>query len=986
MDCPSCGKSNPAENIRCEKCDSPLSDAELATRTMDAGWSAAIPGMGEQGDADSIQVLHPGSVLGERYEILEMLGKGGMGAVYKARDRELGRVVALKLIRPELAGHAEIMRRFKQEILLASKITHKNVIRIFDLGQADGIKFITMEYVEGKDLKTLLHTEPRFSVERITGIIKQVCRALDAAHSEAVVHRDLKPSNIMLDSHDKVTVMDFGIARSTEVSGMTRTGAVIGTPEYMSPEQALSGKVDARSDLFSLGLIFYEMLTGKNPFEADTAISTLVRRTQERATPPAELDHSIPQTLNEIVVKCLAKDPALRYQSAQEMLNDLEAGHEIHRVEVATAPARRPRGPALPLGRWPTVAGLATLIIVLVVGAWYWNRRPPRISLRPESKSISVIIADTQNQTGDSMFDGVLERLLSISLNGTSYITVYDSKAARDQAAQLKPGSDGRVDVELAQLISRRQGIDAVISSSIEKSGAGYLIKVAGWDPAKTVKIGEIDQAIKAKGDVLKVADVLSAKLRDELGIIPSESTEALIKETFTTDSLEAMHAYAKGQEADDLGKPDEAIQWLRKALDADPNFGRAYAILAVVYYNQGQYKEARGYFQEAIKRIDQMTDREKYRTRGIYYLMVRDFKKAIEEYGVLLKQYPGDYAAHANLALANYFARNMPQALEEGRRDISYNPQSVNGHYNLSWYALAAGDLKTAEAETRKALALRPDFAEAHVTLALSQLVEGRLTQAGEAYEKLGALGSFGASVAATGKADLALYEGRMNDAARILEQGMSFDLKNKRPYDAADKSVMLAQVLFAKGQKNASLQALERALKTDNNNEVVFSAAQLYIDAGQVEKARALAGELSKKIEAEPIVYAKLIGGLINMARGDVTGAIKLMQEGQELLDTWLGRLLLGRAYLEAGAYTQAYSEFELCLKRQGEAVSVFLNDLPTYRYFPQVYYYLGRAQQGLGSAKAAESFRQFLIIKENGDRTDPMILDAQARLSTK
>jgi eukaryotic-like serine/threonine-protein kinase len=214
--------------------------------------------------------LQPGSVFGGRYEILRQLGEGGMGTVFKAKDRELDRVVALKVIRPEMANQPEVVRRFKQELILARQITHKNVIRIFDLGEADGIKFIGMEYVEGQDLGSFLSQKGRLSSQEAAAIIVQVCRALVAAHAEGVVHRDLKPQNIMIDAQGKATVMDFGIAQSTESAGMTQTGALLGTPHYMSPEQAMGQKADARSDLFALGIIFYELLTGDTPFKGDS--------------------------------------------------------------------------------------------------------------------------------------------------------------------------------------------------------------------------------------------------------------------------------------------------------------------------------------------------------------------------------------------------------------------------------------------------------------------------------------------------------------------------------------------------------------------------------------------------------------------------------------------------------------------------------------------------------------------------------------------
>jgi serine/threonine protein kinase/tetratricopeptide (TPR) repeat protein/TolB-like protein len=262
-------------------------------------------------------------LLGERYEILKRLGEGGMGAVYKARDHELDRLVALKVIRPELAGHPDILRRFKQELILARQVTHKNVVRIFDLGSADGRKFITMDYIEGRDLKSILVERGKLPPAEVVPIFQQICRGLEAAHVEGVVHRDLKPQNVMLDATGRVWLMDFGLARSMEMAGLTRTGVLMGTPDYMSPEQARAEKVDARSDLFSLGIIVYEMLVGQLPFQADTLMAKLLQRVQKSATPVTEIDPGIPAPLGAVVAKCLERDVKKRYQSIREILEDL---------------------------------------------------------------------------------------------------------------------------------------------------------------------------------------------------------------------------------------------------------------------------------------------------------------------------------------------------------------------------------------------------------------------------------------------------------------------------------------------------------------------------------------------------------------------------------------------------------------------------------------------------------------------------------------
>src|SRR5437868_413138 len=311
-------------------------------------------------------MLEPGAVLAQRYEILQILGEGGMGAVYKARDRELSRPVALKVIRPDLAGNQAILDRFKQELLLAREVTHKNVIRIYDLGEAEGVKFITMEYVEGEDLRTLIHEKTKLAPEEAVEIMQQVCRALEAAHSVGIIHRDLKPQNVMRDKSGRILVMDFGLARTLEGDGMTQTGALVGTMDYMSPEQALGKELDQRSDLFALGLIFYELLTGKMPYKAESVVASLLKGTQERAAPVSSHDPSIPRPLSNIVSKCMDPDVKLRYESSSQIMADLDAWQGGRAAATLNFPtSSRPWGQTIP---WQWVGVAAALVALVLAG------------------------------------------------------------------------------------------------------------------------------------------------------------------------------------------------------------------------------------------------------------------------------------------------------------------------------------------------------------------------------------------------------------------------------------------------------------------------------------------------------------------------------------------------------------------------------------------------------------------------------------------
>src|SRR6201996_2079259 len=393
---------DPSPNPNPNPSDSPTVVGFPSSQVLPGGYSEA-----------GQHVLSSGHLLAQRYEVLSLLGEGGMGAVYKARNVELSRMVALKVIRPDLARNRAILDRFKQELILATQVTHRNVVRIYDLGEAEGIKFITMEYVEGEDLAAVIHQRTKLPPREAVEIVEQVCRALRAAHNVGVIHRDLKPQNIMRENGTgRILVMDFGLAKTLEGNRMTQTGAMVGTMEYMSPEQALAGNLDQRSDIFSLGLIFYELLTGQTPFRADSALASLIKRTQERVLPVSEIDNTVPAELSQIVSRCLERDVALRYQNASELLADLELWSGTGKSGIIAA--RLKPGPR----RWADenkrlIGGAAALVVLLVVTLAYFLMRPKSQTI-PEVKqgapvvpARSLAILPFRNSSGDAKDDWI---------------------------------------------------------------------------------------------------------------------------------------------------------------------------------------------------------------------------------------------------------------------------------------------------------------------------------------------------------------------------------------------------------------------------------------------------------------------------------------------------------------------------------------------------------------------------------------------------
>jgi tetratricopeptide (TPR) repeat protein/predicted Ser/Thr protein kinase len=973
MVCPQCSYTNSDESVACVKCATPLPSSDHTLATSGLGWS--VPAA-EGVVVTAPKTLGPGTVLGERYEIVKMLGQGGMGAVYHAHDRELEREVALKVIRSDMAANPEILRRFKQELILARQITHKNVIRIFDLGQADGIKFITMEYIEGEDLQGLMRRKKKLEPAEAATIMAQVCRALEAAHNEGVVHRDLKPQNIMLDKTGRVYVMDFGIARSLVTPGVTQTGALIGTPDYMSPEQAKGQTLDVRSDLFTVGIIFYEILSGQSPFEADTTMGKLWKRTSEPARPLGELDKTIPQPLSDIVTTCLQIDPNKRFASAQEIVQAIEAWQGPGAGTRVVIPGQ---------GKLPSYAKWVALAIVLGAAAAGFALRSKFIPTTGGAAHapVSVLISDFDNKTGDAVFDGTLEPMLGIALEGAPFISSFNRGQAKKIATRLQPGLT-QMDGKTAQLVAVREGVNVVVTGSIVQDGGQYKVSVAAIDPATGKILNKAEREASSKQDVLAAAGKLAESIRKGLGDTTPESVQKAAAETFSAGSLEAAHDYAVAQDLQQAGKWDDALKSYAQAVQTDPNLGRGYAGMAVMYSNLGKTEEATKYYRLALERIDRMTDREKYRTRSGYYLATRNQAKAIEELSALVNQFPADTAGHANLALAYFYSRDMNKALEEQKRALAITPHSILQRSNFSMYALYAGDFETAAKEAKAVLAENPNFEEALRTSAIAALGLGHNDEAAANYQKLQAVDTRGASIANAGLADLALYEGRIADASALLEKGVAADTGAKDTDSAANKTVTLGLTQVTLGKMAEAMADASKAIAGNKDSGVIYRAAQIYIAAGQDAEALHAVAPLSQRLETEPQIYAKLIAGEAQLKRGNARDALTSFQEAQKLADTWLGHFDMGQAYLALEAYPEASSEFDVCLKRRGEATSVFLDDVPSYHHLPPVYYYQGRAREGLHSAGAAESYKTFLALKEKG-AGDPLVADATKRLAT-
>ena len=992
--CSQCGASNPSGSPTCVKCATPIPqttdpdltidlsaeaplhpgnldrDATIASAPPEAPRRAPKPttwGSSTSAAATASEgtAVVPGTVLGDRYEILKQIGEGGMGAVFKARDREVDRVVALKIIRPELANNTSILSRFKQELVLARQVTDRNVIRIFDLGSAGDLKFITMEYVEGTELKTLLRLKGKYSAEAAGDLMLQICSGLAAAHAEKVIHRDLKPQNVMVDDQGRALVMDFGLAF---VGGGQQAGegGLLGTPDYMSPEQVKRVEADERSDIYSLGVMLFELLTGRLPFRAEKPMQSMRMRVDQKPPAAIEIEPSVPQKISDVALKCMAVDPKDRYQTVQELIHDLQVFRGIAPKGVSKT--------------WKAMTA-ALGVLVLVFGGLAVNEYRSRPAEQP--KTVTMLVADFENSTGEAVFTNTIEPMFSIAMEEAAFINSYSRPAARQLVGRVKAGAT-KLDDAVARLVAVREGVNVVVTGAISKSGSGYRCAVKALDSVSGQVIASEQAEAPDKERLLAAMPQLALPIRKALGEKRPKSEGVEQRETFTAASLEAASSYFRGQELQLQVKYDEAIKAYEEAIRLDASFGRAYSGLGVIYRNQGQRDEAEKYLKLALQRIGQMSLREQFRTRGAYFVTVGNFSKAVEEYSTLVEKFPADNAGHANLAICYLYLRKLDKAIEEGHKAIAIYPRNVGQRNNIAQYLLYAGRYPEAEKQADEVLGQNPTFERALVVKALSNVARGNFAGANAMYERVGRVSARGASYRLMGLADLALFEGHLDEGIGFLQEGISEDAKSDWKLGAAGKQIALAKAYVQLGRRAAAIAALDQATAVLKENGLLYLAAQTYVDAGQPAKASALAEKLAQRVEPEAQAYAKLIAGEVLLAKKDARGAVRQIEEARKLADTWVGLVALGRAYLALDAFTEADAALEAAFSRAGEATSVTFDAMPTYSLFPPVLYYLGVARQGMSSPSAAESFLAYLGVRQNA-KADPFLADARKRLNT-
>jgi serine/threonine protein kinase/tetratricopeptide (TPR) repeat protein len=969
--------------------------------------------------------LSPGKAFGPRYQVARLLGMGGMGAVYQAWDQELQVTVAVKVIRPGATTdptEAQNMEaRFKRELLLARQVTHRNVVRIHDLGEIDGIKYITMPFVEGEDLGSRLRRKGKLPVSASLAIARHVVAGLTAAHEAGVVHRDLKPANIMLDRDDRALIMDFGIATlnlperlaaispndttkpfagaaASPATGTTREGkplaapihpgstprqtpgglplssmtqgAVVGTLEFMAPEQARGENVDQRADIYSFGLILSEMLIGRRRHPAGKTVQELLdERIKQQPVSLRGTDPLIPEPVDALVMKCLRLNPADRFATTADLaaaLDRLDDNGQLIREPVV----RR---------FTPAMIAAGALAVLLLLGATWWFSRAPAVEVA--HAPLSILIADFENATKDPALDGAIEQPLSLALEGASFITAFPRATAVKLAGTL--GSSTRVDEATAQLIAVREGVAVVVAGRIEPRGSGYRLTVRTLDPDGK-QTGTVSADASGKSDVLQAVSRLASKLRDAFGDTTPEKLRRADIETFTASSLDAVREYSLAQDLASAGKNEEAITHYRAALEKDPNFGRAYSGWAVVANKVGRSDEAAEAYKKAFSQLERMTEREKLRTLGAYYLQVtKSYDKAIENYSALVRQYPADRAGHSNLALGYFYVLNFPKALEEARLALQDYPKNSTFRSNYALFAMYNSDFATAATEGKKLVDADATFRKGYLPIAVEAIDAGHADAAAAAYDQMAKSGAAGASLAAAGQGDLAIRAGRHTEAIALLEAGLAIDLQGKLTGGAIAKYAALADAAIGTGRPVEAKKAASALTKLSDDVPAQVSAARVLVRVGDTAGAQKIADALAGQIQPEKRAYAKIIEAEIALSRHQPPQAVQALLAAKALTDHWLGRLDLGMAYVEAGSFAEAVSELELAQKRRGEGVALFLDDWPTTRELATLPYWLGRAHEGLSGLAAARPHYEAFLALRSAAQGDPLVVEVRSRL---
>jgi len=1028
MKCPKCHSENPADSTYCSKCATLLSPPRATpisvTKTLE------MP----------TKELTIGSTFAGRYQIIEEIGRGGMGRVYKVLDKDVEEKVALKLLNPEIAADEKIIKRFRNELKFARKITHKNVCRMFDLNEEEGTPYITMEYVPGEDLKSSVRRMGQLTIGKAISVAKQICEGLAEAHRLGVVHRDLKPQNIMIDSEGNAHIMDFGIALSVETKGVTEAGVIIGTPDYMSPEQVEGKQADKRSDVYSVGVIIYEMVTGRVPFEGDTALSIALKHKSEVPRSPKELNDLIPLDLNRLILKCMEKDKEKRFRGADELLSELINIEKGIPTQERVIPKRIPltaREITVQFKMKKIFVPVAVAAALIIAGLFIWQLLPQRqagpVSFPSDKPSLAVMYFE--NLTGDENLDHwrkAISDLLITDLAQSKYVKVMSAESLFNTLSRMKMQEAKNYSSDTLKEIAAQGGVEHVLVGKIMKSADAFRIDTVLQEASTGEIIGSERAEGKGEESFFPMVDELTTKVKRSLVLSDEKTAGDIDKEVgeITTRSPEALKYYVDARKYHYKGDYNQSIQLMEKAVAIDPEFAMAYKGMAASYSNLRNYSEERKYLQRALELIERVSDKERYLIQGdFYWRSEKNFDKAIKEYTKLVKLYPDDMVANINLAILYMELEEWDKSAERfevlkstGAKDLFiYTNLAIvywhKGDYekagevlerylnNISDNVIVSGLLAynylfrerydRALIEIDKAISLDPTILRNLYIKGDIYSIKGDLIQAEREYQNLIDTGeNAGHFYGRDRLAALHLLQGKFEESENQLKKAIELVKELGAKGEESEFHTRLTYLYLKLGKLEDALEECDKAwscaVESESpkaQREVLHFKGLVYAEMGSLSEAQRTADELKnliKKEQNKKLIreYYHLVG-MIEFKKKNFAKAIKEFEKAISLSTLQHSFIALflnssASAYYEAEDLEKAREEYE-------RIIALTYGRLYYGNIYVKSYYMLGKIyQERRLNKEALEHYRRFIDLWREAEHDFPEIADAKKQIA--